>query len=145
MRTMYLYRVTYYVIRCQFLWAKNLVQQHSFPFRALHTKIKRHPDGCPFLYNDMKRLWMVLLISISGAIFHICSQSYGLRSDTKGLSHGLKKCPPDTFLPPAGRAVLSSPGFIHQIKKTSLRMSFLFGGRGGTWTRTSAVNTRTWI
>ena len=26
-------------------------------------------------------------------------QSFGLRSEINGFSHGLKKCPPDTFLP----------------------------------------------
>ena len=32
-------------------------------------------------------------------LFDICSRSYGPRPDIEGFSHGLKKCPPDTFLP----------------------------------------------
>ena len=38
------------------------------------------------------------------------SQSYGLRPLIEGFSHGLRKCPPDTFLPsvPSGRPFKSA-------------------------------------
>ncbi len=49
-------------------------------------------------------LWMhntidVFPYHLSKTIFHFSLQSSGLRPEMKGLSHGLKKCPPDTFLP----------------------------------------------
>ncbi len=38
-----------------------------------------------------------------------CQQSYGLPSEFHGFSHGLKKCPPDTFCLACGKAALSNP------------------------------------
>ena len=51
---------------------------------------------------------------------------YRMRPQIKGLSHGLKKCPPDTFLPAlqAGRPFESLPG----SKKADTRMGICFFG-----------------
>ena len=59
------------------------------------------------------------------------SQSYGLRPLIEGFSHGLRKCPPDTFLPsvPSGRPFKSAP--TNKKEHPSEWMGVLFGGEGG--------------
>ena len=42
---------------------------------------------------------------------------FGMRPETGGISHGLRKCPPDTSLPyPSGKAALSIPRKSHTKK-----------------------------
>ena len=51
------------------------------------------------------------LFNSSATHFAFCSHSYRLRPECEGFSHGLKKCPPDTFLPSlrSGRPFKSFP------------------------------------
>ena len=56
-----------------------------------------------------------------------------MRSEIHGLSHGLKKCPPDTFLP----SLRSGRPFKSRLRKQKengypFGYPFLFGARGGT-------------
>ena len=53
------------------------------------------------------------------------SQSYGLRPEIEGFSHGLKKCPPDTFYLRFAPAALSNPS-SSRYKKDPHRMVRVF-------------------
>ena len=66
---------------------------------------------------------------------HIRPHPNRMRPDAHGFSHGLKKCPPDTFLPSlrSGRPFKSTPP-IRNKKEPSFRMTlFVSGGAGGIW------------
>ena len=64
------------------------------------------------------------------------SQSYGLRPLIEGFSHGLRKCPPDTFLPSlcSGRPFKSAP--TNKKQTPSEWMGFVF------WRRRRDLNPR---
>ena len=54
--------------------------------------------------------------------FDLHPHPYRMRLQIKGLSHGLKKCPPDTFLPRFARSPFRVP--ISPLKNRKLRMEF---------------------
>ena len=68
-------------------------------------------------------------------IFDSHPHPYRMRLQIKGLSHGLKKCPPDTFLPRFARSPFRVPSRPEgEIRKRIPQWvsSFLFGTPEGT-------------
>ena len=60
-------------------------------------------------------------LTVLQSIMNLCPHPYRVRSQVHGFSHGLKKCPPDTFLPSlrSGRPFKST--LLHQ-KRNPIRM-----------------------
>ncbi len=70
---------------------------------------------------------------VSGLLQHrfdLCPHPYRMRPQTKGLSHGLKKCPPDTFLPSLRSGRPFESFFRRTKKEDALRHPlFWYAGR----------------
>ena len=67
---------------------------------------------------------------------YIRPHPYGMRPDVHGISHGLNKCPPDTYLHQCAHwcRPFESYSSLHQKKKPHRMVWFSFGGDWGTRT-----------
>ena len=74
--------------------------------------------------------------SVFQTAFH---SPYGLRSAVWGLSHGLRKCPPDTFLPRLRRGRPFESRQRNQKQDSPQRGCPVFGAADGTRTRTVSL------
>ena len=76
-----------------------LRHRNSFSLQALFDST---PEGTHLHYSFPQQ-------EISLYIFDLRPHPCRMRPQIKGLSHGLKKCPPDTFLPRFARPSSSNP------------------------------------
>ena len=81
-----------------------IIAQSAISYRRYITRsagngyhCKKHAEACFLHVCYMHFRFSPLTLSLYNLPFR--PQSYGLRSERQGFSHGLKKCPPDTFLP----------------------------------------------
>ena len=80
---------------------RDPVSYSEAPLRPLPDSVRHTPEGtrCQ-LISFVNQLYGVVPVEpLVFPVFDRRPHPYRMHPPTKGLSHGLKKCPPDTFLP----------------------------------------------